>query len=121
MRGDEGPVSQARICPALTSERWTEVHRNASRSADAFCQSRQILKPAGADISANFFCDRGKTAALAKVGVDLAIPYAIFSLTDECGKLSEFLGRKRIHSILYFCEAHTAYFSDQRPENNDAR
>ncbi|MEY2563755.1 MAG: hypothetical protein QOH88_1948 [Verrucomicrobiota bacterium] len=105
-KDDEGLASRARISLALASGSQSEAHQNISRTANASCRSRQILKAAGANIRANVFGDAVQASTFRKVGVDLAIPRGLIPLANEGSELGELFRGKGIHSHFYFRKTH---------------
>lgn len=84
----------------------TEAHQNISRTANASCRSRQILKPACTNTRADVFGDAVQLSSFGKIGVDLAIPCGLIPLPDERSEFGELFGGKGIHSRFYFGKTH---------------
>lgn len=96
----------ARIALALASGSRAEAHQNISKTANASCRSRQILKPACANIRADVFGDAVQPSAFGKIGVDLAIPRGLIPFANEGSKFGELFGGKCFHGRFYFRETH---------------
>lgn len=100
------PLPEPRISSARVSESLLAVRRSASRTARAFCRSREILKTTGANVRLNLLGDRTKTAVVGEVVVDLAIPSRVAALPDKGGELRQFISGEFIYGSLYFGETH---------------
>jgi hypothetical protein len=103
---DEDLASKGRTSRALAFGLEPVVRQSASRSEDAFCRSRQILKPTCADIGPDLFRDAVQTAVLSEVAVNLPIPCRLIPLANKSDQFREFFRRKSIDGILEFCKAH---------------
>ena len=75
--------------------------------------SRQVLKPASANIFPHFVENRPQPPAVGKVSVNLLVPCGVFTLADERCKFCQLAGGKRLNSIFDISKTHSSKLAKQ--------
>ena len=112
------PAARARISRARVFESGRAARRSASRTARAFCRSREVLHTTRPNVCLNFFGNRMQPPVVREVAVDLAIPASVVALPDKGGELRQFIGGESIYRTLYFGETHRWNVFRTRQEGN---
>ena len=92
-----------------------------AKNADASCLSRQVLKPANANIFPHVVEDRPQPPTVSKVSVNLPVPCGVLTLADERCKLCQLAGGKRLNSIFDISKTHGSKLAKELFEGKCSR
>lgn len=114
------PAARARISRARVFELRRAVRRSPSRTARAFCRSREVLQTTRANVCPNFASERRKAAGVREVDVDLTIPGSVVTLPDKGSELRQF-SAESASTAVFISARLTAAVYPERCENATSR